>query len=50
MNYYLFGEECLRILQNNKALKHGVREIPSYVCLRILQNNKALKRWIRGSI
>ena len=34
----------LRVLQNNKALKHKshTRTVP--FCLRVLQNNKALKR------
>ena len=34
---------CLRILQNNKALKQLLRVFPVFARLRILQNNKALK-------
>ena len=33
----------LRVLQNNKALKHAFRNLNSEQCLRVLQNNKALK-------
>ena len=39
---------CLRILQNNKALKHYYYVTPNGVSLRILQNNKALKPQIRA--
>ena len=39
---------CLRILQNNKALKLGEQPIYKNESLRILQNNKALKPQIRA--
>ena len=34
----------LRLLQNNKALKHALRIASIGSGLRLLQNNKALKR------
>ncbi len=39
----MFDVESLRILQNNKALKHEHGIGFKHICLRILQNNKALK-------
>ena len=36
---------CLRILQNNKALKYHFCSVIFCNCLRVLQNNKALKRF-----
>ena len=39
---------CLRILQNNKALKHCEMFYKEDISLRILQNNKALKPQIRA--
>ena len=34
---------CLRVLQNNKALKQQPKELKISSSLRVLQNNKALK-------
>ena len=44
-NGYYLG---LRILQNNKALKHTTISAFFDLSLRILQNNKALKPQIRA--
>ena len=40
----LYDPACLRVLQNNKALKPNIARNHRYARLRVLQNNKALKR------
>ncbi len=36
-----------RVLQNNKALKHGIKVTRDNLGFRVLQNNKALKPQMR---